>query len=140
MKVVILKNERNFHLIQSADWIFFAERIQKIFKKVLNEKIVYSTVNLDNDGKKVNMLFYLNEYESLTTLKLKFEDFLCKEIVYDNDGDKVFYKTSQIELLWHKFLVECLGDKILDELYDFYKQSNRNFEDLKDFVRKTEGF
>lgn len=140
MKIVVFRNERNFNLIKDAEWDFFAKRIQKIFEHVLNDKIVSGRVSLYDDGKKVDMLFYLKEHESLTTLKLKFEDFLCKEIVYNDNGNKKLYQTNKIELLWHKFLVECLGDNVLDELYDFYKKSNRNFEDLKDFVRKTEGF
>ncbi len=140
MKVVVFRNERNFNLIKDSEWEFFSNRIRKIFENVLNEKLAYARVSLDDSGKKVDMLFYLKEYESLKTLKLKFEDFLCKEIVYDDNGKKKQYQTNKIELLWHKFLVECLGDKVLDELYDFYQKSNRNFEELKDFVRKTEGF
>ena len=140
MKVVDFRDEKNFNLIKNSHWEFFSNRIRKIFENVLNEKIVYSSVSLDNNGKKVDMLFYLKEYESLQTLKLKFEDFFCKEIVYENNGKKSIYQTKKIELLWHKFLVECLGDKVLDELFDFYKNSNRNFDELKDFVRKTEGF
>lgn len=140
MKVIVFRDERNLNLIKNAHWEFFANRIRKIFENVLNEKIVSASVSLDNDGKKVGMLFYLKEHESLTTLKLRFEDFLCKAIVYDEDGKKKHYQTYKIELLWHKFLVECFGDKVLDELYDFYKKSNRNFQELKDFVKKTEGF
>ena len=108
MKIVVFRNERNFNLIKDAEWDFFAKRIQKIFEHVLNDKIVSGRVSLDDDGKKVDMLFYLKEHESLTTLKLKFEDFLCKEIVYNDNGNKKLYQTNKIELLWHKFLVECL--------------------------------
>jgi len=139
MKVVVFRNEGNFNLIKDSEWELFSNRIRKIFGNVLNEKITYSRISVDDSGEKVNMLFYIKQYESLQTLTLKFENFLCKQITYDNDGKKKEYQTKNIELLWHKFLVECLGDGVLHDIYDFYKKNNRDFEELKDFVRRTEG-
>lgn len=140
MKVVVFRDERNLNLIKNSYWGIFADRIRKIFEYVLKEKMFNSIVSLDNDGKKVDILFNVREHESLTTLRLKFEDFVCKEIVYDDNGKQKFYQTNKIEMLWHKFLVECLSDRVLGDLDAFYRKNNRDIEELKDFVRKTEGF
>ena len=140
MKVVIFRDEKNLNLIKNSQWEYFSNKICKIFEYILNEKIAYSNVSLDSNGKNVDIIFHIKEYESLKTLKFKFEDFLCKEAVYNDNGKQKVYQFKKIELLWHKFLVECLGDKVLDDLFDFYKKTNRDFNELKDFVRHTEGF
>lgn len=121
---VIVFNKPNLHSINNKQWSGFCKYIEPFVVAYTKFPIYSAIVSVEEDGNTASIVFDVKVRESLQTVKVGFDKFLCKSWQYDNLGKK--YKNippHNVTLAWQVFLTKVFGEDYKYELETFYKKN-----------------
>lgn len=135
---IIVFNKPNLHSINNKQWNSFCKYIEPFVVAYTKFSIYSATVVVGEDGYSATIVFDVKERESLQTVKVEFDKFLCKSWQYDNLGKK--HKTippHNVTLAWQVFLTKVFGEDYKYELETFYKKNKINTNLITTLIKNS---